>query len=150
MKFKDVEHLFRLAGIFLVGLLVFAIARAQLVPEDFGKFGHYRAGAVDDARVRPIVYGGQKVCADCHEDIVTIRAAARHKSVSCETCHGPLARHAEGDGAKLVLPDVTPLCIRCHAEKTGKPTRYPRVDIKDHAGDDKCVACHKPHDPRIQ
>jgi hypothetical protein len=149
MKFREVEHLFRLAAIFAVGVLVFAIARAELVPEDFGRFGHYRASAVDEARLRPVVHAGQKACAECHGDVIETRAVARHKALSCETCHGPLAKHAAGeDDAKVKIPEVTALCIRCHAEKTGKPTRYPRVDVKDHAGDEKCVPCHKPHNPK--
>jgi predicted CXXCH cytochrome family protein len=150
VKFRDVEHLLRLAAIFVAGILVFAVARAELVPDDFGEFGHYRAGAVDDARARPIVHAGQKACADCHDDVFVTRAAARHKALSCETCHGPLAQHAAAEDVKVVLPEITPLCIRCHADKTGKPAKFPRVDVKNHAGDDKCVACHKPHDPRPQ
>ena len=148
MKFRDVEHLFRLGALFVAAVLVFAVARAQLVPDGFGKYGHYRAGAVDDARMRPIVHAGQKACADCHVDVFEARVSARHKALSCETCHGPLAKHASGDDAKVNMPDVTPLCIRCHAEKTGKPLRYPRVNIRDHAGDEKCVPCHKPHNPK--
>jgi hypothetical protein len=35
-RFKDVAHLVRLAALFMGGLLVFGIARAQLVPEGFG------------------------------------------------------------------------------------------------------------------
>ncbi len=61
-----------------------------------------------------------------------------------------LARHADGtDQAKPVRPDGKALCVRCHAAKTGKPKRYPIVDIKEHAGAESCLTCHKPHDPRI-
>lgn len=147
--FKDVEHLLRLAGLFVAGLLVFGVARAELVPAGFGKYGHYRAGAIDDVRALPISYAGQKACADCHGDIVDLRAKAGHRSISCESCHGPLAKHAD-DPAALTpkLPDATPLCVRCHAANTGKPRQFPSVDVKDHAGDAPCLGCHKPHDPR--
>jgi hypothetical protein len=30
--------------------------RAALVPDGFGKYGHYRAGAIVDARSRPLKY----------------------------------------------------------------------------------------------
>ena len=151
MKFKDVEHLFRLAAIFVFGILGFAVARAQLVPDDFGKLGHYRASAIDEIRARPIAHAGQKACAECHTDVVETRLPSRHKALSCEACHGPLARHAAGDDTfTFTKPDAQPLCVRCHATRTGKPDRYPRVDIADHAGDEKCISCHKPHDPRIQ
>jgi hypothetical protein len=151
MKFRDVEHLFRLAAIFVAAVLVFAIARAELVPKDFGKYGHYRPAAIDDVRARPIRHAGQKACAECHVDVIETRTAARHKALSCETCHGPLAKHASGDDdTKVAVPEITPLCIRCHAAKTGKPKQFPRVEVKEHAGDEKCIECHKPHNPRIE
>lgn len=150
MKFRDVEHLFRLAAIFVFAALLFVVAKAQMTPKDFGRDGHYRPAAVDNVRARPIAYAGQKACADCHVDIVQTRALARHKAIACESCHGPLARHADGtDETKPVRPDGKTLCARCHAAKTGKPKRYPTVDIKEHAGDENCLTCHKPHDPRI-
>lgn len=40
MKFRDVEHLFRLAAIFAGGVLVFAVARAELVPDDLLVMGY--------------------------------------------------------------------------------------------------------------
>jgi hypothetical protein len=150
MRFKDVEHLFRLAAVFLVGILVFLVARATLVPDDFGLLGHYRAGAVSEVAARPIAHAGQKACAECHADVVETRAAARHAAIACESCHGPLAKHADGsDAAKPARPDGRATCIRCHATRTGKPTRYPRVDVQEHAGDEKCVTCHSSHNPKI-
>ena len=150
MRFRDIEHVLRLAAVFAVGLLFFGVARAALVPDDFGRLGHYRANAVDEVRARPIVYAGQKACAECHTDVVELRAGARHRAVSCESCHGALAAHASGEVAKPARPEARTLCVRCHAAKTGKPVRYPRVDVKEHAGDESCLTCHKPHDPRIQ
>jgi uncharacterized CHY-type Zn-finger protein len=148
-RFKDVEHLVRLAVLFAAGLLVFSVARAAFVPKDFGVLGHYRAGAIADVAARPIAYAGQKTCAECHVDVVDLRAAARHEGIACESCHGPLAKHADDPGAMTPkLPDARPLCVHCHAANTGKSKRYPTVDVKDHAGDDSCITCHKPHDPR--
>ena len=108
----------------------------------------------DPKDARAISYAGQTACADCHSDVVDLRAQARHKAVACESCHGPLATHATAmsdgtEAAKPVRPDGRTLCVRCHAAKTGKPKRYPIVDIKEHAGDENCLSCHKPHDPRI-
>jgi hypothetical protein len=45
MRFRDAEHLARLAGLFLAGAALFVVLRAALVPDDFGVYGHYRAGA---------------------------------------------------------------------------------------------------------
>jgi uncharacterized CHY-type Zn-finger protein len=150
-RFKDIEHLLRLAALFAGGLLVFGVARAELVPKGFGTLGHYRASAIDDVRKKPIEYAGQAACADCHADVADLRAKARHKSIACESCHGPLAKHAADPGAMTPkLPVATPLCTHCHAANTGKTKRYPTVDITEHAGTESCVTCHKPHDPRIQ
>jgi hypothetical protein len=149
-RFKDVEHLIRLAALFVLALLVFSIARAALVPAGFGTLGHYRASAIDDVRALPLKHAGQAACAECHSDIVDLRGKARHKAIACESCHGPLAAHATGaSDVKPKRPEATPLCIHCHAANTGKPRRYPTVDIKEHAGGESCVTCHKPHDPRI-
>jgi uncharacterized CHY-type Zn-finger protein len=147
---KDAAHLIRLAVLFGAGLLVFGVARAALVPKDFGELGHYRTGAIADARATPIAYAGQKACAECHTDVVDTRAAARHKAIACESCHGPLAGHASDPGTSAAKrPEARPLCVHCHAANTGKSTRYPIVDVKEHAGDESCTACHKPHNPKL-
>lgn len=148
-SFKDANHLVRLAAIFVLGGVLFAVARAQMMPQDFGKYGHYRPGAIDDVRARQPVHAGQAACADCHSDVVTARAGSRHRGIGCESCHGPLGQHAAGEVAKPPRPEGRELCVRCHAAGTGKPARYPRVPVKDHAGDAPCVSCHTPHNPKI-
>lgn len=150
MRFRDVEHLFRLAAIFLAGLIVYLIARAVLVPADFGVYGHYRAGAVDEVAARPLMHAGRQACADCHADIVEIKAATRHAVIACETCHGPLKAHAEDPGTITpALPQASDLCIRCHAARTGKPKQYPTVVVADHAGGERCATCHSSHNPKL-
>jgi uncharacterized CHY-type Zn-finger protein len=148
-QFKDYEHLVRLGAIAVFGLLMFAVARAALVPDSFGRYGHYRAAAVDEIRSKPIVYAPRDSCADCHTDIVELRKASLHNPISCQTCHGPLAKHAESGENAPQKPDPKMLCARCHAANTGKPKWYPTVDVKDHAGDESCVTCHQPHNPKI-
>ena len=147
-RFKDVEHLIRLAALFVAGLLLFVVARAALVPKDFGKYGHYRAGAVDDAAARPLTYAGRARCAECHDDVVISQAAAGHKNLGCETCHGALLKHADDPEVAVAKADGQMLCLRCHAANTGKPAHQPTVVAKDHSDEDTCVSCHKPHDPR--
>jgi uncharacterized CHY-type Zn-finger protein len=148
--FKDIEHLVRLAALFVAFLLVFVAVRAEFVPKGFGTLGHYRAGAIDDVKARPVKHAGHQACEQCHTDIADLKAQARHKAIACESCHGPLATHAEDPGAMTpTRPDGRVLCVHCHAANTGKSKRYPTVDIKDHAGDEKCITCHKPHNPRI-
>ena len=149
--FRDFEHLVRLAAVMGVGVIFFLIVRAALVPDDFGVLGHYRASALDLNAAKPLAYAGQAACVECHSDVAEVRATAGHRAISCESCHGAAARHAEDPGAATpVKPASRELCARCHAANTGKPSWYRTVDIPDHAGDAACIDCHNPHDPRAQ
>ena len=146
---KDVEHLIRLAALFAAGLLFFAVARAQFVPDDFGKYGHYRAGAIADVAAKPMVYAGRGRCTECHEDEVNAAAPSKHKVIACESCHGALLKHADDPEVAVPKLDAQTLCLRCHAANTGKPSHQPTVVARDHSDEDSCVPCHKAHDPRM-
>ena len=144
------SHLVRMATLFAVGLVVFLLGRSYFVPADFGRYGHYRAGALDDTRARPIAFAGQAACVECHGDVGDLRKTARHARVSCESCHGPLATHAAGDEPlKPPRPDGTVICVGCHLKSRSKPSGFPQIEVADHAGDNKCVECHNPHAPKI-
>ncbi len=147
--FKDREHLFRVAALFLLGIAVFFVAKAFFVPKDFGVYGHYRAGALADNRARPISYAGMAACVECHTDVAELKNTGRHARLSCESCHGPLAQHASGDIPKPPRPDGRTACIGCHTANKSKPKFLPQVVIADHAPDGACVECHKPHAPKI-
>jgi hypothetical protein len=149
-NFRDRAHLFRVAALFGLGLAVFFAIRTQVVPSDFGMYGHYRAGALDAARARPITYAGQVACVECHSDVGDERKTSSHARVACESCHGPLAKHASGDDeAKPERPDGRSTCLRCHLESRSKPAWFPQIVLKDHADEGPCIACHKPHAPKL-
>ena len=149
-KFRNYSHLVRMAALFAFGVALFLVGRSLFVPADFGRYGHYRAGALDDARARPVSFAGQTACVECHSDIADTRKGSRHARVSCESCHGPLASHAAGDEPlKPVHPDGRITCVGCHAQSRSKPAGFPQVDVADHAGDNKCIECHNPHAPKI-
>jgi predicted CXXCH cytochrome family protein len=143
-RFKDGEHLLRLAALFGAGLLLFFAAQAVLVPADFGKYGHYRAGALTTVAARPIVHAGERACVECHEDIMSAKAAAKHARVRCESCHGPQAAHAAGE-REAVKPEVRTLCVRCHERNPARPAAFPQVNAVEHAGGESCTTCHQPH-----
>lgn len=148
--FKDASHLGRVVILLVVGLAIFFFARWRFVPNDFGVHGHYRAGALDDARARPIAFAGQRACVECHSDIGDIRKTSKHVAVSCEVCHGPLARHASGDDTTTPKrPDGRTACLTCHQKNVSKPVAFPQIVLKDHADDGPCSACHQPHSPKI-
>jgi Cytochrome c554 and c-prime len=148
-RFKDFEHVLRIAVAFAIGIGVFLVWRSWMVSPDFGRYGHFRAGALDDAMGRPVVFAGQTACLDCHGDVGEARSAGRHAHVACEACHGPLAAHASGEGDTPARPQALVLCPVCHAAKQGKPATFPQVVVQDHMGDTSCTECHRAHNPHI-
>jgi len=147
---KDSRHLVRMAALFLAGLGLFLVTRAWFVPKGFGAFGHYRAGALEDNRAKPIQFSGRKACEECHSDVADSRKGSKHEPVACEACHGAWARHAEDPGSvKPPRPDGRTLCLTCHRTNVAKPRAFPQVDPKDHGDEGPCIACHKPHHPEI-
>jgi hypothetical protein len=149
---RDKEHLFRLALLFVAGIAVFLLVRGLLVPEGFGELGHYRVGALQDNRDKPLVFAGRAICADCHGDVAEAKAAGKHAGVGCEACHGPQAAHAQADdpsAAKPEKPDPANLCLVCHRDNAAKPAGFPRVDPKEHNEGASCVDCHAPHSPGL-
>jgi len=149
-RFKDSQHLFRLAAVFLAGIGSFIAARALAVPKTFGQYGHYRGAALAEIAARPINYAGHQACEACHGDVAETKSRGKHVHVACESCHGPLAKHAE-DPAALVptLPDTAVICARCHQKNIAKPAGFPQVDAPDHSGGMPCKTCHTPHSPAI-
>lgn len=150
MKFKDAAHLFRLAGVFAAGLLIFILVRSYLVPKSFGQYGHYRGDALAEIKALPVHYAGHQTCEACHSDVLDVKSKGKHARVNCEACHGPLAKHADDPGG--VTPeklDTAKLCVRCHEANTAKPAHFPQVASAEHSGGLACNECHKPHSPAI-
>jgi hypothetical protein len=148
-RWKDSEHLFRLAALFGAGILMFLVAHAVLVPADFGTVGHYRTGALAANRARPVTFAGERACVECHTDVGDLKSTNQHRGVHCEACHGPLARHASTGEDKPPRPDAAVLCVRCHRREVGRPVSFPQIDVKEHAGGELCTSCHAAHAPRI-
>ncbi len=150
MKFKDASHLFRLAGVFAAGILVFVLVRGLLVPKSFGQYGHYRGNALNEIKAQPIHYAEHQACESCHTDVVELKNKGKHVHVNCESCHGPLAGHVDDPGS--VTPeklDTAKLCVRCHEANTAKPKSFPQVVSADHSAGLACAECHQPHSPVI-
>ena len=147
---RDWAHLIRPALVLLAGLALFLAVRAAVIPKDFGKYGHYRPGALDMIRQKPISYAGQDTCVLCHDDEGKSHAAGKHASVHCEACHGALADHADDPSTHVPkLPDVANLCRRCHEKDAAKPQGFPQVVTAEHSGGVSCKDCHQPHNPHL-
>lgn len=150
---KDKEHLVRMASLFALGIAAFLVLQFVFVPPGFGKYGHYRAGALDDARdpgLHPLHYAGRAACVDCHGEVVEARKGSRHERIGCEACHGPSARHAASPSEVTPpKPDPRAVCLRCHSASASRPKAFPQVIAADHADAGPCTSCHQPHAPKI-
>ena len=148
--FKDAGHLFRLAGVFVAGLLIFLVIRGFLVPKSFGQFGHYRADAVTEIAARPIKFAGHESCEGCHAVVLDKKKNGKHAGVNCEACHGPQAQHVDDPtSVKPAKLDTAVLCARCHEANAAKPRNFPQVDTEEHSTGLPCDTCHQPHSPVI-
>lgn len=143
------EQIKRLLVPFILAIVILVGARHFLVPKTFGKFGHYRAAAIDEIANQKIQYVGQSACVECHEDIAGEKGKSYHKDVSCETCHGASAEHVENPSEhKPHLPkDRGEKCLLCHEYLVARPTGFPQIVEKTHNPVKLCISCHKPHDP---
>lgn len=148
--FRNIQHMVRMAGIFAVGILIFLAMRMLLVPEGFGKYGHYRAPAIGENAAKPVSYAGRAACEECHADIVQERKASKHAIIGCEACHGPLAKHAaDPTKSKAVKPKASQLCPVCHEVNVARPKWFKQVNSVEHSGGDPCDSCHAPHSPEL-
>jgi len=150
-RFKDFEHLLRVALVFLVGAVAFVVVRSILVPRSFGEYGHYRGNAIAEIATQPIVFAGHQTCEACHCDVSDLKSKGKHVTVNCEACHGALARHA-GDPTTVQPPklDTAVLCVRCHEINGARPKSFPQIVAKEHSAGVSCETCHQPHSPLIE
>lgn len=141
----------RLIAVVVIVGASFLIMRAYFIPDSFGKYGHYRAAAIDSVMVQNIKYAGHKICTDCHDDIYDLKKDSYHRNVNCEACHGPAAPHiASFDEDEIVLPSAPRergYCAFCHAYDPAKPTGFPQIDPMAHNPVKPCISCHNPHAP---
>ena len=147
-RLQDYEHLIRMALLFCVGVAIFLTVRAVLVPHDFGRFGHYRAGALDDVRAHALRFAGRAACNDCHQDVTDVKIKNAHAGVGCESCHGAGSAHGDDPTVvKLAKLDPLALCVTCHLANPAKSKKFPQIEPKDHY-DGTCTDCHDPHAPK--
>lgn len=142
------EQVRRLSILVIALTVVFILTRNWLVPADFGKYGHYRASAIEDIISQEMEYAGQEVCFECHDDMIEEKRSGYHKDVSCEVCHGPAAKHAEEPGSvELQFPRQRGYCPLCHEYLPSRPTGFPQIVSASHNPMKPCISCHNPHNP---
>ena len=138
-----------LLPLFAVFILLFLVVRHFLIPDSFGKLGHYRADTIDEIGAIPVKYAGKSVCIDCHTTEAELLASDLHAGLSCEVCHGPNAKHADDPDFKevLVKDGSRNSCGRCHGLIPARNIDVVKqVDIKIHHPErTNCIECHNPH-----
>jgi hypothetical protein len=146
---KIPDQVIRLSIVLVVLIFFFVLIRIILVPPDFGKYGHFRASAVNEIISQEILYAGQVVCFDCHGDLSEIKNSSYHADVACEACHGPSAAHTENpDSIKPQAPRERGYCPLCHEYLPARPTGFPQIVAASHNPMKACITCHDPHDPK--
>ncbi len=131
-----------------VGIVsVYSVARYFLTPSSFKEYGWYRGDALAELASRQPSYAGQKACDECHSDEVKKVAKYEHKTLSCESCHGPGQAHADNPDIKLEVLTFGH-CVRCHEANPSRPKWHKQIVIKTHySSSSKCTECHVPHAP---
>ena len=119
MKSTYKSHVVRI----VLGLVVFAViggvGKYLLTPKSFGKYGHYRADAIEEEAQRGIRHWTNASCLVCHQHEAGIHLKGLHKTISCEFCHSAYGDHIK-DGQKIAsMPvrkdqEIRVLCLRCH------------------------------------
>ncbi len=141
----------QLFRIFLLAVGVvasYSVARYLLTPSSFREYGWYRGAALRELATRDRVYAGKKACEECHSDEYQKLLKHEHKSLSCESCHGPGEAHVENPDNPDVKMAVLhySLCLRCHEANPSRPKWHKQIVSKNHYPG-KCTECHLPHSP---
>ncbi|HEX5742637.1 MAG TPA: multiheme c-type cytochrome [Flavobacteriaceae bacterium] len=152
--------IFRLLFSFIVFVGIFMIIQDFLTPESFGKYGHYRANAIDDNKLVPSQYKGEEKCASCHEDIYDLKSETMefdddeyilHSKLRCETCHTPkISADTECKIMPPKLESTRKMCGQCHSYQISRKNKIKMIDLADHHKEMNCIECHNPHKPWIE
>lgn len=137
-------------------ILVFAIllgimfaAKYFLTPESWREYGPYRGNAIKEIAAQEAKFVDTETCAMCHDLIANLKMEGEHKSVQCETCHGPGYKHMDDqEKNQMEIPEGREFCIRCHAKNLARPQNMiKQIDAVEHNKGENCITCHNPHSP---
>ncbi len=124
----------------------YLVARFLLTPTSFGQYGHYRGDALQEITAREPLWAGKQSCAECHPEHMKKLAAAEHKTLSCETCHGPAREHVANPDVQLAKLTFSH-CVRCHEADPARPKWLHQITFRTHYTGQRCTECHVPHQP---
>jgi hypothetical protein len=141
--------IFRLFFSFVVFVSVFILIQRALKPESFGKYGHYRADAIDDNIRKTSYFKGKEECASCHQDIFDLTDSDLHAEISCESCHSPkIDANTECKVMPPIVEGTIKFCATCHATNPARIKKgVPQLDFNEHEKGKNCIECHNAHAP---
>jgi hypothetical protein len=136
--------------IFLLAVAIvasYSVARYFLTPPSFREYGWYRGAALMELATRDRSYAGKKACEECHSDEYQKLLKFEHKSLACESCHGPGEAHANDPRTDNIQKSSFAICLRCHEANPSRPKWHKQIVSKNHYTGSKCTECHVPHSP---
>ena len=141
--------IFRLFFSFVVFVGIFILIQRYLTPDSFGKYGHYRANAIEDNKINASYYRGEESCTTCHQDLFDLKDSDLHSEIKCESCHTPkIDTYIDCEVMPPIVDGTNEFCAICHAINPGRLKKgVPQLDFKEHEADQNCIECHNPHAP---
>lgn len=141
--------IFRLFFSFIVFVGIFILIQRYLTPDSFGKYGHYRANAIEDNKISTSYYKGEEKCTSCHQEAFDLKDSDLHAEIKCESCHIPkIDIFTDCEVMPPIVEGTNEFCAICHAVNPGRLKRgVPQLDFKEHKADRNCIECHNPHAP---
>jgi len=140
------------AGVAMVLVMVVAVAGLiVVVPSIYGEYGYHPTENAQSWAALTPQYADSALCRSCHLPEYVPWQAAKHATVACESCHGPLAEHAAtapvkaAAGTIAIEKPTSDLCVLCHQQTTGRPDGFPVVDLSQHHAGAPCLGCHDSH-----
>jgi Cytochrome c554 and c-prime len=144
------EQATRLGGVILVVVAAVLLLRFVVLPGSlFSAKPHQQAKVVREMALQ-VNYAGMTTCRSCHADEYDTKLKSYHRTVACENCHGPAAKHVANKDDKSAIPPKPrdrEFCLGCHGYVSSRPNGFPQVDGTKHNPGKRCISCHDPHDP---
>lgn len=145
---KRIPEQLQRIGIVTIIVIAAVVLVRSLVPAALVDRALHRQTTVAREVAKPIQFAGSVTCVGCHEDQNDKKKVGYHRNLSCESCHGPAAKHADDPtGTKPFAPRDRKFCPVCHGYDPSRPTGFPQINVTAHNPLKPCVACHNPHDP---
>lgn len=160
---SPVSHLYRLGFLLAAVGAIFVTAIVVFTPDSWNYDVWYRGDALQLNASEPLAYGGitdiatskrNRSCKSCHAEQTKQVKKRKHKTLSCEACHGALADHAQDD-KKIAVAYIDKSrwqCLNCHAALISRPKKFPQFtdEVSKHRTLEEetvCLKCHEAHNP---